>query len=60
MFDNRLVEACGGFLGQAHSLNLQCYKQHKSCGDVFAELLDNTSGLQHCANREWDVRPSFS
>lgn len=48
------------FLAEPPSLNLQCYKQNKSCGDVFAELLDNTSGPPRCANREWDVQPSFS
>lgn len=54
------VDACDGFLGRAHSLNPRRYKQNKSSGDVFAELLDNTSGLHRCANREWDVLPSFS
>ena len=33
------MEAGGGSLGSAHSLQIQVYKRNKSCGDIFAELL---------------------
>lgn len=37
----------------------QFYKQRKSCGDVFSELLVYTSGLHRSANKEWDVQRLF-
>lgn len=37
----------------------QFYKQRKSCGDVFSELLVYTSGLHRSASKEWDVQRVF-